>query len=211
MGRLPGFKGYWSDHKLFKPSVFRDVHQWEGWQKTMTKINTPANLMQKAILMTLHQTGGRVSEVIQYGGKHFTEEDGLVLVHEAPLVKNKQLTCRWDFYIEKTEPPMTAFLEYIDRPSVKELLFPSMWGRKFISRQYVWHLCHDQLGVYPHWFRSMRAFCLTWFHRIPYDKLLGWFTWLDVETAMHYTRPDPKHTAQLFTKSPPWSKENQNV
>ena len=205
VGRKPGFKGYWADHRLVKPSVFRDVNRWEGWEAIMQKINTPPGERERDFLALLFSTGARVSEAIQYRAENFVLEGDKILVRGAPLVKNKQLSERWDFYIERSEPQIPRLLSLIER--VKEsYLFPNRLGsRPYISRQYAWYFIKNELGLYPHWFRAQRAFCLTWYHGLDFEELRAWFTWLDPNTPQHYVRPSPKKIAQKFRRCSPLS------
>lgn len=200
VGREPGFRGYWADHKLFKPSVFRDVNRWDGWDSIMQKINMISRERDRDLLALLFLTGARVEEAVRYRAENFVDEGDKILVRGAPLVKNRKLDARWDYYIEKTEPPVPRLLARVGR--VREgYLFPSRLGKRpHLSRQYVWRFIKSELGLYPHWFRAQRAFCLTWFHNLDFEELRAWFTWLDPNTPQHYVRPSPRRTAQKFRR-----------
>jgi len=200
VGREPGFRGWWADHKLFKPSVFRDVNRWEGWDYIIDLVNTMPTERDKDLLTVLFETGARAAEAVQYRVENFIDEGDKILVTQAPLVKNKELGMRWDFYIEKSEPLVPRLMALIERIG-SGYLFPSRLGNKpHLSRQYLWHTVKTNLNLYPHWFRAQRAFCLTWFHNLDFEELRAWFTWLDPNTPQHYTRPSPIKIAKKFRK-----------
>lgn len=198
IGRKEGHKGYWKGKTFNKPSVFTDVNEWIGWGKLEKIVNKPERKRDRMILKTMFETGSRVSEVIKYRKENFKIEPNIIRVQHAPLVKHKQLEERWDFLIEKTEPFAQELIEYIE--NIDNWLFPSTLGEKpYLTRQHAWNVA-KKADVYPHWFRSMRAFCLSWYHDLNVEELRAWFTWTDSNTPQHYARPSPDKTAEKFTK-----------
>lgn len=197
VGREKGFKGHWADHELIKPSVLTDVNEWIGWEELQKKIGKLPKERDQNIARALFETGGRVSEVIQLKPRHFQDDGEYVKVMGMPLEKSKKLTQRWPFLIEKTEPLMNSLLKWI--MTRKNWLFPSPLGKNpYISRQYVWKFLHDELGLYPHWFRAQRAFCLAWEYGLTRSQIMDWFTWTHLPTAQHYARGSPYETAKKF-------------
>lgn len=197
VGRSSGFRGYWANHKLIKPSVFTDINSWIGWEKLQAKVGQIEKKRNRNIVRAIFETGGRVSEVIRLKPEHFRIEEDKIRVVGAPLEKNKRFDKRWPFLIEKTEPLMQPLLDWINESD--EWLFPSPLGKDpFLSRQSVWIFLNDELGLYPHWFRSMRAWCLSWEYGLTRSELMDWFTWRREKTAQHYARTNPDETAEKF-------------
>lgn len=199
IGRKPGHKGYWKGKTWNKPSVFTDVNAWIGWGDLIEITDQPEKRRDRMILRFLFETGSRVSELIKYRKKNFVIENDVIRVVDAPLVKSDKFDNRWEFWIEKTEPLVSSMIEWLDE--IDDWLFPSKLGKKpYLTRQYVWMVARREVDRYPHWFRSMRAFCMSWFHDLDLPRVRAWFTWTDPNTPQHYARPSPKKTAKKFRK-----------
>lgn len=197
IGRKPGHEGYWKGKTWKKPSVFTDIDEWIGWDKLQELVEGPEEEVDQMILKILFETGARVSELIQYKSEHFKLMGKLIRVEKAPLVKNDKLNYRWPYTIPANEPFAEDLLEWAKKRN--GWLFPSKLGRKpYYTRQYVWNVAKEHIDKYPHWFRSQRAFCLSWYHDFRPEELQAWFTWTDAQTPQHYARPSPDKYSKKF-------------
>lgn len=198
-------RGWWAWHVFKKPSVFKLVHRWEGWEAIEKKLTAPPMSYYRDIVTTLFLTGCRASELGKYCAENFIDTGEHLLVRDAPLVKNRKITKRWDFYIPKDEPPAPRLIERIEK--VKANGGGPLFQTE-VDRITVWWICRKFCGVWPHWFRSQRAFCLSWEYGLTYEELRAWFTWLDPNTPFFYARPSPRKIAEKLrpqrpNRSPP--------
>ena len=166
--------------------------------------------LEKSFIATLFLSGGRVSEVLQLQAHHFdiVEEEGLVIVRGAPLLKRyKKVEERpdgsWEtlpvdatrrpFPIVVQEPLAPYLLDRLNQVR-SGYLFPSPRrpGRP-LSRAWAFKLARrleDASGTpcWPHAFRSWRASQLVSDYGFEVLDLLDFFGWAKHDQAVTYAR-----------------------
>lgn len=188
-------KGHWATHKYSRGSVQRDVKQFCGWeflQKIIQECNNTkyyrmTDSLRKrdmALVATLFETGGRISEVLALDKDNFQILPERVLVTDMIVVKNKVPTSRGTFSIKRFEPLCPIMVDWIKQSNSP--LFS-------ITPTRAWQIVNDlgkRLGIhiYDHWFRAQRASQLASEYDFTLHELLEWFTWKDLRTALRYAR-----------------------
>lgn len=108
---------------------------------------------------------------------------------------------RFNFMIPKKEFPENSILhddfqKYLD--SVNDWLFYSRTKKgALFSRSYIWTQ-FKEFGIHPHWTRAQRASCMAVYHGMRLEQFMRWFTWSEVETALHYIRMNAEDQASFF-------------
>jgi len=180
--------------------------------------------LEKSFIATLFLSGGRVSEVLQLQAHHFdiVEEEGLVIVRGAPLLKRykkvekrpdgtwiteSQDVTRRPFPLIAQEPLMPYLLDRLKQVR-SGYLFPSPRrpGRP-LSRAWAFKLARrmedaSNIPCWPHAFRSWRASQLVSDYSFELLDLIDFFTWEKMDTALGYTRRGPWGLAKKMRPLP---------
>jgi len=188
-------EGYWATHEYSRGSILRDVNQFCGWellQKIIQECNNTnyyrmgdsLRKRDKALIATLFETGGRISEVLALRTSNFRISPERTLVTGMIVVKNKTPTTRGTFSVKRFEPLYSIMVDWIK--SRNGLLFDITPTRAYqiVSK------IGDRLGIhlYDHWFRAQRASQLADEYDFTLHELLQWFSWKDYRTALRYAK-----------------------
>ena len=174
--------------------AIEDVPPWIGWGGMLAYYKRCPSPLRCNIFVTLFETGGRVSEVVQLKPDNFIWNEEAIKV-EGMIVKKARKRKKRDFLIKRDEQnPLTedliSFVEHCDT----EYLFPRVtrFGVKAISnlptsttRIYlkVREISDD---LWCHWFRAMRASYNVFVRKMDIFDLQKWFAWTSVDTPAHY-------------------------
>jgi len=167
----------------------------------------------QALIATLFETGGRVSEVVQLRRRNFRIGDRAVIVTGMRVLKRFEKVGeytdddgrkRWvtkpvyetrgRFPIRIDEPLVPYMLDWIRE--VDDYLFPSTDpSREHISRSWAYKIVRrvgDRLGrhIWPHYFRSQRASQLVQDYGFTLHQLVRFFNWENIPTALRYAKLD---------------------
>jgi len=171
-----------------KRSIARDIQSFCGWDFLISLVEVASTPLYKAIISGLFLTGCRVSEFIQLRGENVNLDahPSLIIVEDAPIVKRKgEYINRRTFPINKKEPLVPYFLEYIKGKRKKELLFPYSRVRIYqivreVGRKLNCDIPFSRIHsseLYPHWFRAQRARQLRSDYGFTDEELRDWFGW----------------------------------
>lgn len=187
-------------------SVEIDVQKFCGWDYLLDLVNRAKSFRDKALIATLFETGGRVSEVLMLKKLNFVlSNPEIILVENMPIVKrhkkvgeyiDRKGKKRWKtekyiayrtFPIRTGEPLVPYMKKWVLQLKLPEqLLFD-------LSRVRVFQIIKAlDKNLYPHWFRAQRASQLThdygYRYRFDLDAQLDWFKWKHIETAKRYAK-----------------------
>lgn len=188
-------EGHWATHEYHRASVERDVIEFCGWdflRKIIQECNNTnyyrrAGLLRKrdkALVATLFETGGRISEVLALEKKNFRIFPERMLVTGMIVAKNKEPTTRGTFSIKRFEPLSPIVVDWVEQSNSP--LFN-------INSSRAWQIVNDlgnRVGIhlYDHWFRAQRASQLASEYDFTLHDLLTWFSWKDIRTALRYAK-----------------------
>lgn len=188
-------EGYWATHKYSRGSVLRDVNQFCGWDilnKIIGEIDntnygrqvTLLRKRDKALVATLFETGGRISEVLALEKRNFQILPERILVTAMIVVKNKVPTTRGTFSIKRFEPLSPIMVDWIKQCNSPLFNITPTRAYQIVSA------IGDRLGIhlYDHWFRAQRASQLAGEYDFTLHDLLTWFSWKDYRTAVRYAK-----------------------
>jgi len=181
------------------------ITQFIGWNYLLNLEKKTVNLRDQALISLLFLTGGRVSEVLQLAKSNFTIKKKYVIVESMTVLKKykkidkevidgkvhwitEKVKCSRTFPIGVKEPLTPYFIDYLDNKNDK--LFK-------IKRRRVHQIVTglDQ-NVFPHWFRAQRASQLASEYGFTIHDLIDFFSWKDLNTALHYSRMGWKELAK---------------
>lgn len=162
-----------------------------------------------ALVTTAFETGGRISEVLKLRKQMFTVDDEWILVENMPLLKRwkkrktideetgetrvvtKPIPTTRDFVFRRAEPLAEFIVQWLDE--CDDYLFPSFRKSKLP------HLCQVRayqiitelaerihFNMWPHRIRSERASQLGREYKWNLEKILRFFGWKSMNTAMRY-------------------------
>jgi site-specific recombinase XerD len=170
-----------------------------GWDFLLKLIDKCGSNRNKALISTLFETGGRVSEVLDLQKDNFIVQSKYVIVKSMPVHKsyrkvgekyNKDGKKVWitqpkkrfrTFPIPKSEPLCHYMLNYINQ--IKE---SKLFG---ISRIQTYRIVRSlDSQIFPHWFRAQRASQLALEYGFSVHDLIDFFNWKSLSTAIHYSR-----------------------
>lgn len=206
-------------------SVERDVQEFCGWpkllglvaecDKTTYRVDQRDHLRErdKALVATLFETGGRVSEVLMLRKQNFHIQKDRVLVKGMRVLKRYRkvgeykersgrkswktdsvFTTRGIFTVRRFEPLAPIMVSWIE--ACNDYIFPSGSNKnklQHLSRTRAYQILRDlgrRVGIhlYNHWFRAQRASQLASEYSFREHELLRWFSWKRYETAMKYSK-----------------------
>jgi len=169
----------------------------------------------QALIATLFETGGRVSEVIQLRRRNFQVGEEAIIVTGMKVLKRYEKVkeyeddtgrVRWitrpvfetrgRFPILVKEPLVLYLLPWLDE--TEDYLFPSSAAhRDHIDRSWAYKIVRrvgDRLGrhIWPHYFRSQRASQLVQDYGFNLHQLLRFFNWKNIPTALRYAKMDER-------------------
>jgi len=169
----------------------------------------------QALIATLFETGGRVSEVIQLRRRNFQVGEEAIIVTGMKVLKRYEKVkeyeddtgrVRWitrpvfetrgRFPILVREPLVPYLLPWLDE--TEDYLFPSSAAhRDHIDRSWAYKIVRrvgDRLGhhIWPHYFRSQRASQLVQDYGFNLHQLLRFFNWKNIPTALRYAKMDER-------------------
>ena len=203
-------RGWWRDHPYERRSVVKHVEEFVGWGVLQEFVDACESDLEKAFIATLFLSGSRVSEALQLQAHHFdvVEEEGLVIVRGAPLLKRykkvekrpdgtwiteSQDVTRRPFPLIAQEPLMPYLLDRLKQVR-SGYLFPSPRrpGRP-LSRAWAFKLARrmedaSNIPCWPHAFRSWRASQLVSDYGFEVLDLLDFFGWAKHDQAVTYAR-----------------------
>lgn len=218
-------KGFWATHKYSRISVERDVQEFCGWprllelvaecDKTTYRADQQDHLRErdKALVATLFETGGRVSEVLMLRKRNFDIQRDRVLVKGMRVLKRYRkvgeyqkkggkkswktepvFTTRGIFTVRRFEPLTPIMVSWIE--TCNDYIFPSGSNGSelpYLGRTRVYQILRDlgkrvDIHLYSHWFRAQRASQLASEYGFREHELLRWFSWKRYETAMRYSK-----------------------
>jgi len=165
-------------------------------------------------------TGGRVSETLALKPSMITIVKGcvpkLVLVTGMPLskrykklgdflddrghkrYKTEKINATRDFSFRVDEPLVKPMIHWVIHALENrcEWLFPSPYTDKPLTRKWAYQLIGKvgvkaKVEIWPHWFRSQRACCLSSEYELKESTLLEWFQWESWLTAKQYSKRGP--------------------
>ena len=173
-----------------------------GWDYLLDMIRRCDNMRDKALIATLFETGGRVSEVLSLKRSNFILQDDFIIVkamrvlkrykkvgeYQDDLGKKKWITKSMKAYRtfpipvkEPLVPYMLKWIDYIGKCG-KDQLFG-------ISRVHAWRIVVKvNPDVFPHWFRAQRASQLALEYGFDVHDLVDFFAWKSLPMALHYSR-----------------------
>jgi len=165
----------------------------------------------QALIATLFETGGRVSEVLQLRRENFEWDDEIIVVTGMRVLKRFRkvgeyvdasgrkrwvtepvYVTRGRFPILRREPLVPYMLGWI--VECDGYLFPSpKRDRPHLSRRRALQIVTEvgrRVGVkvWPHYFRSQRASQLAQEYGYTIHKLLRFFDWKNIATAVRYSK-----------------------
>jgi len=178
----------------------------------------------QALIATLFLTGGRVSEVVELEASNFRVGSRFIVVRGMRVLKRYR---RVAAYMEggrkryRTEPVFETrgrFSFPTGEPLVPHLvswleevgegpLFPSpAKTRSHLSRVRAYQVVTTigrRVGVeiWPHWFRAQRASQLAEEYGFQLHRLMEWFSWKRVETALKYSKLSTRAYEEAFSQA----------
>jgi len=175
-------------------SVERDVTGFCGWPKLLEIVEKAGKIGSRvysgeflqALIATLFETGGRISEVLKLKPENFDlEASKEFAIAKMPLVKRKKGTTTPTIRTIpiKRNDPLWPFLErWVKRHKQGERLFQVSRSKAFLLIR--------SMGreLYPHWFRAQRASQLALEYGWDAGKLSEYFSWKHFPTALRYAR-----------------------
>jgi len=185
-------------------SVERDVKEFCGWDRLseivekIGELETPyPSKMLQALIATLFETGGRVSEVLKLRRGNFDlgSDSSLAIVKAMPVLKRKPETSTDRTIPIKRSDPLWPYIEaWLEDKKPDDILFD-------ISRSKVWGLLKEiDEELYPHWFRAQRASQLAFEYGWDASRLSEFFAWKHFPTALKYARRGYKGLAEEMKK-----------
>ena len=188
-------EGYWANHDYHRASVLRDIDEFCGWEflnRLILECNDTnyyrkPDLLRdrdKALIATLFETGGRISEVLALDKRNFKILPERVLVTGMIVLKNDVPTTRGTFSVKRFEPLCPIMVDWIKQ--CNSPLFN-------ITPTRAWQIMNElgnRVGthIYDHWFRAQRASQLASEYDFTLHELLEWFSWKDIRTALRYAK-----------------------
>ena len=177
----------------------QEIESFCGWDYLLNLVDKCGWLRDKALISTLFETGGRVSEVLKLKAENFEVKDKFIIVKGMPVLKRYRKTGEYVNEDGKTKWITKKTMGYRTFPiPLKEPLVPYMieWldyvknGQLFrISRVQVYRILRKiDSDIYPHWFRAQRASQLALEYGFDVHDLVEFFDWRDLKTAIHYSR-----------------------
>lgn len=224
--------GYWATHPYTKASVLT-IEEFDGWDFMLRLVeecrNTPykapailteeaarahvAKLIRRdqALIATLFETGGRVSEVVQLRRHNFKISRRWIRVTGMRVLKRFRkvgeyvdasgrkrwitepiYVTRGRFSIPIDEPLVPYMLDWIREAD--DYLFPSPApSREHLSRVRAYQIVRavgKRLGrhIWPHYFRSQRASQLAEDYEFTLHEQIRFFSWKNLATADRYAK-----------------------
>jgi len=159
------------------------------------KTNKPRD---QALIASLFETGGRISEVLNLEKRHFRLEDDYIIVigmmvekrfKKIGEYKDKKGKVRWNtkiskayrtFPILRSEPLSHILSDWIQERTKKLFRIGRIRAYQIITK--------IDPDVWCHWFRAQRASQLALEYGFSVHDLVEFFDWKTLSMAIHYSR-----------------------
>jgi len=161
-----------------KHSVEKDVEEFCGYDFLLQLVEKAPDLMSKALISFLFETGGRISEVLALKRSNIDfSQPEVILVKKMPVLKkyrkvgeiedpSKKSGKRW--ITEKIEAthtvpilkssPLSPFIEkWCEDKNLHERLFPITRTTALNWVRRIGKMVSPSFELYPHWFRAQKA------------------------------------------------------
>lgn len=191
-------QGYWSDHEYRRASVL-NLEQFVGWPKLISMCEAGGSDRDKALPAIMFQTGGRVSEILQYSSKNFQVDGDFVICKDLPLVKQKKIIPKRTCTFPINEPLWKYSSKWIELRRHKPVLFSH--HRSWAYAKVVDLGKKVGLTVWDHWFRSQRASQLAEEYGIKGADLREWFKVRDITWDSRYGKIGVRGLQALIQKN----------
>lgn len=98
-------------------------------------------------------------------------------------------------------------LDWLDIRKDEDYLFYGRNNVKPLSYSQAYKIINN-IGYYPHFFRSQRACCLVNYYKFDISQLMEWFTWTEITTAQRYFRTGSDNLLNIMQNKSNGIKEN---
>jgi len=179
----------------------------------------------QALIATLFETGGRATEAVELEVSNFRVGSRFIVVRGMRVLKRYRKVAKYKdsqgrtryktepvfetrgrFSFPRDEPLVPYLLSWIEEVG-KGPLFPSpAKTRSHLSRVRAYQIVTDigrRVGVeiWPHWFRAQRASQLSEEYGFDIHRLMEWFSWKRVETALKYAKLSTRAYEEVFNQA----------
>ena len=189
-----GDTGWWASHDFKKRSV-EEIENFVGWEYLEKLVEKCERERDRALIASLFETGGRVSEVLLLTKDMFLVQDPYLIVRAMPVLKRYEKIGvdekgKW---ITKKKKGYRTFPIHCREPLVSYLedWLNTLEGKRLfdIGRVRVYQIVKEiDPEIFPHWFRGQRASQLALEYGFSIHDLVDFFNWKDLQTAIHYSR-----------------------
>lgn len=189
-------KSYWGPkHKYTRRSV-EDIETFCGWHYLINLTESAIKDRDRALISLLFETGGRVNEVLKLAFNNFVFLNDVIVVAGMPVLKRfefikvkgkrtgktKPKKKFRTFPIKRIEPLVRYFENYVKAKQGFKTIFK-------IGRKRVYQIVTGlDSNIWPHWLRAQRASQLALEYGLNTHALVEYFEWIDLKTALHYSR-----------------------
>lgn len=178
-----------------KKHSVQDIASFCGWDRLLGIVKKARYYRDKALIATLFETGGRVSEVLMLRNRNFDfSNKTFIIVKGMPLVKRKEMGAFRSFPIRRDDPLVPYLEDWVKRFERDDKIFSINRTRVF---QIVRAIGPD---LYPHWFRAQRASQLAEEYGFGVLELMEFFAWKSMVAAARYAHLGYKTLAERMRK-----------
>lgn len=173
--------------------VDKDVFGFCGWGYLLALVGACLDRLESALISTLFETGGRVSEVIALKSDDFhfnLHRDPRIVVVEMAVSKRRRGPNRRVFPVRSDEPLAPYMLNYVRRVNGKLFNMSRVTVFNVVRRvgeRLAERGIHPDFSaikshqLYPHWFRAQRASQLRADYGFDSEDLKDFFYWRRAE------------------------------
>jgi len=184
--------GWWTTHEYKRRST-RSISYFCGWKSLLGLLGKCTIEIERALIATLFETGGRASEVLSLRSDQFVDKGTYILILGMPVLKQKDPEKqRRNVPMLKSEPLINPMMEWVKERD--GLLFPYKYDWlykrvRLINREW-----------WPHRFRGERASQLAIEKDFTVPQLMKWFGWSREQTPTRYVRMSVKDLVEKMSR-----------
>ncbi len=186
-------EGWWTHHEYHRRSCL-NINYFCGWKVLSGMVNRCDTMIEKGLIATLFETGGRANEVLSLKGGQFHDKGDHILITGMVVLKQRNpVRAKRNVPMPKGESLVAPMMEWV-RESGEGLLFPYKYD--WLYRR-VTEINEDW---WPHRFRGERASQLAIEKDLTVPELMKFFGWSKEETPTRYVKMSVKELVEKMSR-----------
>jgi len=192
-------EGWWSGKGAegtgeYKRRSTMSIRSFCGWKILSSMVERCPTKIEKGLIATLFETGGRASEVLSLEGAQFHDKGKYILITGMLVLKQRDIGQSYrQVAMMKSDALVKPMMDWVGEVGEGKLF---SYGYDWLYKQVI----GADKDWWPHRFRGERASQLAVEHDFGVLNLMRWFGWTSEHMAAHYAKMSVKELVEKMSR-----------